>query len=119
LIVALTMSKTESTFAKMADSPLIAMKLTGYYQGVVCKDGTVPITGLTCASKDEWLGYTAIVWERLPNGAQGKLIGFYECHDTGGAEVSSGRNLDIRCDTEADCYAITQPVYVQYVFAEG
>lgn len=103
----------------MDDSPLIAMKLTGYWQGTVCKDGTVPIVGLTCASKDEWLGYTAIVWERLPNGTQGALIGFYECHDIGGAEVSSGKHLDIRCATEADCYKVTQPIYVQYVKAEG
>lgn len=95
------------------------MKLTGYHQGTVCADGTVPTVGLTCASKAEYRGYTAIVWERLPNGSQGALIGFYECHDTGGEEVSSGRNLDIWCATEAECYAITQPVYVQFVKAEG
>lgn len=66
-----------------------------------------------CASCSSRLGKTIILYQRLPNDGIGKLIGIYECKDTGGTKgIKSGNVIDIwRPDMDA-CQEFMDIVYL-------
>ena len=84
---------------------------TAYCIEGVTKSGEYTREGI-CAGKEEWLGKTNIVYQKLPDGDIGKKIGEYECLDTGGTPgLNNGRVVDIwRPDLE-ECQEFMNLVY--------
>lgn len=65
-----------------------------------------------CAGKKEWLGKTAIIYQRLPDGSIGDLIGIYEILDTGGTTgLKTGKVLDIWTDNMDEAQEFMNLVY--------
>lgn len=59
------------------------MRATAYcLSGNTCTGQEVR-KGLCATSKKEWLGKTAVIYQRFPNNGIGRLIGIYEIQDTG------------------------------------
>ena len=81
--------------------------------------GVMPRRGIM-AGKREWLGKTALIYER-DGDKVGDLIGIYEILDTGTGKdgaIKEGRAVDIFCETEADIVP-TQKIWIQIVDAKG
>ena len=81
--------------------------------------GVMPRRGIM-AGKREWLGKTALIYER-DGDKVGDLIGIYEVLDTGVGydnAIIEGRAVDVFCETEADIIP-TQKIWVQIVDADG
>ena len=65
---------------------LIKMHATAYcLPGKTCTGKEVRI-GLCATGRREWIGKTAILYQRLPNGEVGEIVGIYEIEDTGCSE---------------------------------
>ena len=63
-------------------------------------------------AKREWLGMTAIVYQRLPGDKVGEVSGIYEIEDTGDTEgVNNGYVIDIWNPTLDDCQLFMNRVY--------
>ena len=76
-----------------------------------CLDGITasgaPVRKGICATGDKrHLGETAILYQRLPDGSIGEIIGIYEVADTGCSEYV----IDVWCP-EAECQAFMDRVY--------
>ena len=81
--------------------------------------GVMPRRGIM-AGKREWLGKTALIYER-DGDKVGDLIGIYEILDTGTGKdgaIKEGRAVDIFCETESDIVP-TQKIWIQIVDAKG
>lgn len=81
--------------------------------------GVMPRRGIM-AGKREWLGKTALIYER-DGDKVGDLIGIFEILDTGtgkGGAIKEGRAVDIFCETESDIIP-TQKIWIQIVDAKG
>ena len=81
--------------------------------------GVMPRRGIM-AGKREWLGKTALIYER-DGDKIGDLIGIYEILNTGVSydnAIIEGRAVDVFCETEADIIP-TQKIWVQIVDADG
>ena len=100
---------------------------TAYCIHGITASGTPTRMGI-CAGKSEWLGKTIIVYKRLPDGKIGDIIGIYECTDTGGPGIASGKVIDIWCEDPDECQKLmdilyedgcTGRVYLQVIDAEG
>lgn len=62
---------------------LLKMHATAYcLEGKTCTGKEVR-KGICATSHRDWLGKTAIVYQRLPDNEVGKIIGIYEIEDTG------------------------------------
>lgn len=60
-----------------------------------------------CASGDpRYIGQTIIMYQRLPDGSVGDIIGIYECEDSG----CSSHVIDVWCEAE-DCQSFMDTVY--------
>lgn len=102
LIIAINMSKDPSN--------LIATNATAYCINGVTASGEWTREGI-CASKSEYIDDYIFVYQKLPDGSVGKLIGFYECKDTGGAAVANGQIVDIWKPNMNECQAFMDTVY--------
>ena len=72
------------------------------------------------AGKREWLGKTALIYER-DGDKVGDLIGIFEILDTGTGKngaIKEGRAVDIFCETEDEIIP-TQKIWIQIVDAKG
>ena len=81
--------------------------------------GVMPRRGIM-AGKREWLGKTALIYER-DGDKVGDLIGIFEILDTGTGKdgaIKEGRAVDIFCETESDIIP-TQKIWIQIVDAKG
>ena len=81
--------------------------------------GVMPRRGIM-AGKREWLGKTALIYER-DGDKVGDLIGIYEIFDTGTGKdgaIKEGRAVDIFCETEDEIIP-TQKIWIQIVDAKG
>ena len=81
--------------------------------------GVMPRSGIM-AGKREWLGKTALIYER-DGDKVGDLIGIFEILDTGTGKdgaIKEGRAVDIFCETESDIVP-TQKIWIQIVDAKG
>ena len=104
------------------------MNATAYCVSGTTYTGTETRCGIAAASKDV-IGSTAIVYQRLPNGEVGEVIGYYEIQDTGGSEgINSCNVIDIWCPNLDDCQVFMNRVYedgcrgkvfVQFLEAKG
>jgi len=67
---------------------------------VYCDEGTTA-TGTTtrkgvCAYSEEYLGATIILYQRLPDGSVGDILGYYDVEDTGSNPgINNGSVVDI------------------------
>lgn len=107
------------------------MLTTAYYYGETTATG-VPVREGICAVKKEWVGKTAIIYERNENGDVGDCLGIYECLDTGfGGDadgdgigsIQTGKVIDVYFENLAGCKEWMKltggKVYVQLVDAAG
>lgn len=81
--------------------------------------GVMPRRGIM-AGKREWLGKTALIYER-DGDKVGDLIGIYEILDTGTGKdgaIKEGRAVDIFCETEGEIIP-TQKIWIQIIEADG
>lgn len=101
-----------------AGAQYIPMEATAYCYGTARCDGN-PVRSGICAGKPEWYGKLAVVYEN-EDGRPGKLVGFYECLDTGGQDIRDGKVLDIYIPDEAACREFGRKrVLVMLVDGEG
>lgn len=94
---------------------LIKMESTAYCYGTITASGAHVRPGI-CAGKREWIGKTAVIYDREMN-----LIGIYEILDTGGdGRIRNGKCLDVYLPDEQQCREYgRKTVWVQIVDAEG
>lgn len=95
---------------------------------VYCDEGTT-VTGTQtrkgiCAYSEEYLGATVILYQRLPDGSVGDILGYYDVEDTGGNPgIKNGSVIDvwkpvdemsefIQLTYENDCHG---RVYIQII----
>lgn len=90
---------------------LLSAHATAYCATGVTKSGKYTRDGI-CAAKQEWLGKTVVVYQRLPDDSVGEIIGIYEILDTGGTPgLKSGKVVDIWCPNLDACQAFMDRVY--------
>ena len=93
------------------DVDLIKMHATAYCIEGKTYSGKHTRRGIAAASK-EYIGKTALVYQRLPGDEVGDLIGIYEIEDTGGTEgLTSGNVIDIWCPDLDACQEFMNTVY--------
>ena len=108
---------------------LCMMRATAYADtGKQTKSGIWPYEGVAGARED-LIGKTAIVYQRLPGNKIGELIGIYEIEDTGSTEgCINGHVIDIWRPNLDECQLFMNRVYedgcqgkvfVQFIDAEG
>lgn len=84
-----------SLYLNMPKLEYLSAHATAYCITGVTASGEYTKPGI-CAAKKEWLGKTIMVYQKLPDGNIGELIGIYECLDTGGTKgIKSGKVVDI------------------------
>lgn len=107
--------------------------VTGGYATAYCVSGITASGEETrigiCAGSKDYMGKTIILYQRLPDGSIGELIGIYECLDTGGTKgIKSGTVIDVWCPDLESCQDFMDTVYednckgkvyIQVVEAEG
>ena len=66
-----------------------------------------------CGGCSEYIGKTIVLYQRLPNDEVGRIIGIYECLDTGtGTEAfQEGRLIDVWCEDLDACQEFMNEVY--------
>ena len=84
---------------------------TAYYIHGTTASGAKTREGI-CAGSSLYFGKTIAVWQRLPDGTVGDLIGYYECLDKGGTNgIKSGYVVDIWCESYEDCQEFMNTIY--------
>lgn len=56
---------------------------TAYCLPGITASGEPVREGICATGKKEWIGKTIVLYQRLPDGNVGEIIGIYECKDTG------------------------------------
>ena len=75
-----------TSYATDEQPELIKMHATAYcLPGKTCTGKEVRI-GICATGRREWISKTAILYQRLPNGEVGEIVGIYEIEDTGCSE---------------------------------
>lgn len=93
--------------SKAAGEPeLLKMRATAYCLEGKTASGKEVRKGICASSNREWLGKTCIIYQRLPNGDIGEVIGIYEIEDTGCNEYV----IDVWCP-EDECQDFMDRVY--------
>ena len=106
----LALSLTASS-VNLSSSMILSGYATAYCQCGVTASGEYTRDGI-CAGKDEWLGKTVTLYQRLPNNEIGEQIGIYECLDTGGTPgLKGGKVIDVWCPTYDECQEFMNLVY--------
>lgn len=109
--------------AEGTEPELIPMHATAYCLEGITASGTQVREGIAATGRREWLGMTAIVYQRKPDGTVGEIIGIYEIQDTG----CKPSVIDVWKSPE-DCQPFMDrvyedgcrgKVYVQIIEAEG
>lgn len=96
----------EVTLADVIPGHATAYCLQGItYSGQEVRDGI-------CAGSDLYFGKTVILYQRLPNGDIGEVIGYYECLDKGsGRGIKNGKVIDVWCSDMDACQEFMNRVY--------
>lgn len=93
------------------ESAMIKCRATAYYLDGITASGQEVREGI-CAGKDEWLGKTIVVYQRLPGDKLGELIGIYESLDKGGTKaIKNGWVIDIWTPDAEACQELMDRVY--------
>lgn len=98
-------------------------EMTDMYATAYCINGQTATGCYTrpgiCAGKREWFGKTLAVYLD-DNGEVGEFLGYYECLDTGGETIRTGRVLDIWMPTESECFAFgSRRIWITVIEGEG
>lgn len=84
---------------------------TAYCVSGITASGEMTRAGI-CAGKQEWLGKTIILYQRLPDDSIGEQIGIYECKDTGGTPgLKNGKVIDVWFEDLDQCQEFMNRVY--------
>ena len=86
---------------------MIKMHATAYCLHGTTYTGKKTRHGIAATGNKDLLGMTAVVYQRLPDGQIGELIGIYEIEDTGCNE----NVLDIWCEDLEECQELMNRVY--------
>ena len=106
LAISLTASSVD-----LSSSVILSGYATAYCVSGVTASGEETRNGI-CAGKDEWLGKTIILYQRLPGNKIGDQIGIYECLDTGGTSgLKEGKVIDVWCQDLDTCQEFMNLVY--------
>lgn len=118
-------------FTSYADEEptLVKMRATAYPDtGNPTKSGTMPHYG-TAGGRTDMIGKTIIMYQRLPNGEVGEIIGIFEIEDDGTAKgAREGHVIDVWKPNKAECQEFMNRVYeddcggkvwVQFIDAKG
>ena len=72
-------------FTSYADSQptLIKMHATAYCLDGITASGEPVRKGICASGHKDWIGKTVVLYQRLPNGEVGKILGIFEVKDTG------------------------------------
>lgn len=124
MVIAVVMCFTgATTYAKDAEPSLIKMRATAYCIDGITATGKETRKGICATGDSRYLGMTAVVYQRLPDGSIGDFIGIYEIEDTGCSE----HVIDV-WTPEAECQDFMDAVYsndaagkvwVQFMEADG
>lgn len=106
LLIGAIATMTALTQPKIMEAHATAYCVSGTtYSGQETREGI-------CAGKKEWIGKTIIVYQKLPGGEIGDLIGYYECLDTGKTNgLKTGKVIDIWCPDLEACQKLMDRVY--------
>lgn len=96
-----------SISASAEDTGLIKMRATAYKLQGVTASGQPVRYGVCATGRSEWLGKTVVMYQRLPDGSVGELIGIYECLDTGCSQYV----IDVWKPDLDECQAFMDRVY--------
>lgn len=105
----------------MYDEPNVfyEMQATAYCDGTTTATGKRVREGM-CASKREWFGKVALVYERNSDGSVGDFIGAYEIEDTGGQPIRHGKVIDIYMKSRNACFEFGRKnVLVKVIGGDG
>lgn len=83
------------------------LNATAYCLQGITYTGKKVRNGIAASGRKEWLGMTALVYQRMPDDSMGDLIGIYEIEDTGCSEYV----LDIWCSDLDRCQDFMDAVY--------
>ena len=124
-ILAMTLAASS---VNLSSSIIQSGHATAYCVSGVTASGEITRDGI-CAGKDEWLGKTIILYQRLPDNKIGEQIGIYECLDTGGTPgLKEGKVIDVWCQDLDTCQEFMNlvyedgcqgHVYIQVIDADG
>lgn len=129
--VALLIAMCLIGFTSYADEEptLVKMRATAYPDtGNKTKSGNYPHYG-TAGGREDMLGKTIIMYQRLPNDGVGEIIGIFEMEDTGSAKgAREGHVIDVWKPNIDECQDFMNRVYedgcggkvwVQFIDAKG
>ena len=115
VVVTIMVIKTDAK----SEVDLIPMQATAYCCGHTTASGKRVAEGM-CASKPEWIGCMAVVYERNADGSIGKYIGTYDIEDTGSMKIRQGKVIDIFIDNYDACIKFgRKEVLVQIIDGKG
>ena len=89
-----------------SEPELIKGHATAYCLEGITATGKEVRKGICATGRREWLGKTAIIYQRKPDGSIGQIIGIYEVEDTGCKESV----IDVWCPKE-ECQDFMNRVY--------
>jgi len=111
LILAYILSMSLAVSPVNISSFVVSGYATAYCVSGVTASGEMTRDGI-CAGKDEWLGKTVILYQRLPDDSVGDMIGMYECKDTGGTPgLKEGRVIDVWHEDLDQCQEFMNLLY--------
>ena len=106
MLIATTIFLTGSTSYADEQPTLVKGHATAYCLEGITATGKEVRKGICATGRREWLGKTAIIYQRLPNGNIGRVLGIYEIEDTGCKESV----IDVWCPEE-ECQDFMNKVY--------
>lgn len=108
LIIALVATTFLTGFSFYHDKNMVKMRATAYCLHGTTYTGKHTRHGIAATGNKDLLGMTAVVYQRLPDGDIGDLIGIYEIEDTGCKE----NVIDIWCEDLEECQELMTAVYL-------
>lgn len=87
---------------------MVKMRATAYCLHGTTYTGKKTRKGIAATGNKDYLGMTAVVYQRLPDNQVGDLIGIYEIEDTGCKDTV----LDVWCEDLDACQEFMDTVYM-------
>lgn len=83
IAIMITVAHISCIKANADDCGLIKGYATAYCLDGVTATGKHTREGICATGNPEWIGMTAVIYQRLPDNKVGEIIGIYEIEDTG------------------------------------
>lgn len=107
MLIVTTLFLTGYTSYRDEQPTMLRMHATAYCLQGKTYTGKHVRKGIAATGNKDLLGLTAVVYQRLPDGDIGDLIGIYEIEDTGCKE----NVIDIWCEDLEECQELMDQVY--------